>query len=389
MNINYSEMISQNDNYAKSAITKALFFVLGTYLLLIISAGLTILIGAGVIGLIYYISSTFFHRIPAGIILIIMMGMGIGVLSMLKGIAYSLKPKKSYQPAFILEKEKQNELIKFINELCNRMNTKVPDCILLHAEPTFFVQQGKISTFSGTAKGRILAIGMPLLDYLSENELRAILAHEFAHFTGRDTIYSSYVLPVYTSTITAITNMKNYNSNGENSGWLMLPMILPILILSAYYNKFYLSNMKRSREREKRADVIACQYCGCEDFKNALTKVVGISRIFSPNAENTILKTYKEGKLYINYYQYFRDHETNLVELFKMYRDTALNEKTGIYHSHPSLSDRLQYVPNIERKYSTNGGSINLIEDSEEYEKSLTSAYTEYLAIINGVTPST
>ncbi|HEX9063390.1 MAG TPA: M48 family metallopeptidase [Clostridia bacterium] len=384
MNTKNSEMIRE-DNYTTATIVKALFFVLFTYLLLIISVGLTILTGAGIVVLIYYICANYIGRIPVGILITIVIGMGIGILSMFKAVIYSLKPKVSYQPALILEKEKQNELIDFINELCNKMNTKIPDHILLHAEPEFFVQQGKVSTFSGVVKGRILAIGMPLLNYLNKNELRAILSHEFAHFTGQDTLYSAYILPVYESTITAINNMQAYTSNKENSGFLMLPMILPLFILKTYYKIFNLSNMKRSREREKRADIIACQYCGSEDFKNALTKAVSFSGIFSNNATPQILGLLEKGKVYVNYYGYLRDCEKSVNELSDTYKNRALDEKTDRHSSHPSLNDRLKYVPDVVRKYSTDDSSINLINGYEEYEKSLTSTYTQYLAYIHGV----
>ena len=48
--------------------------------------------------------------------------------------------------------------------------------------------------------GRILGRGAPLLYELDTWELKSILAHEFAHFTGKETLYAKRVPPVFHTT---------------------------------------------------------------------------------------------------------------------------------------------------------------------------------------------
>lgn len=75
----------------------------------------------------------------------------------------------------------------------------------LYAEPTFFVTQTKATTLDEKlGGGRILASGAPFLYSLGTAELKSILAHEFAHFTGRGTSHSRAVLPVHRFIFTAL-----------------------------------------------------------------------------------------------------------------------------------------------------------------------------------------
>ena len=200
--------------------------------ILILSAFLVVLIGSGLIFLAYYIPAYFFDRIYGGIILLLGIGVCIGVITMFYSIIKSLLPTKSFYPAITLDLKEHPKLMSFVENLCSELKTDVPDAILLHCEPTFFVLQGKIRTFNSLCKGRILAIGLPLLDYLSTNELRAVLSHEFAHFTGKDTVYSAKIYPAYISAVNVITklnaHMPDDDSNG-NQTIIALPLILPLL----------------------------------------------------------------------------------------------------------------------------------------------------------------
>jgi Zn-dependent protease with chaperone function len=380
-------IVDNKKEVASSSIIKALTFVIGTYILLILSAGLVILVGVGVIYLLTILGEKF-NVNPGGIIIAIGLGMAVGVLSMLKGILHSLRPQRPFHPAFVLKKKEHPKLYEFIHELCSNMNTKMPRHIILHAEPTFFVQQGKASTFSHTIRGRILAIGMPMLSFLEINELRAVLVHEFAHFTGKDTAYSSYILPVYESTLISIRNMAmytEYEGSNNSAGWMALPMIIPSVILGGYYKLFNLSNMSRSRQREKRADIIACNTCGSGDFKNALIKSAGMGRIFANNSLSQIIDLYKQGKVYTNYYSYLRDNSSSVSELITEYNEDLMLENTDPNDAHPCLKDRLSYLPYVSQKFNTKGNVIDLINNAEEYEKSLTESYTEYIAIISDI----
>lgn len=366
-------------------------FVFFTYMLLILSAFLVILIGSAIIFVVYYLPAYLFNRVFPGIILLVGIGVIIGVLTMIYGIVKSLLPSKSFHPAFIINQADHPEFMQFLNSLCNVMKTDLPDAIVLHCEPTFFVQQGRISTFNGFVKGRILAIGMPLLYYLSVNELRAILSHEFAHFTGKDTLYSARVYPIYVSTVSVIKKLDSYVSQAEDDSndnlfWMSLPLLLPFVILNAYYNKFHSSNMKMSREREKRADSIAASICGSESFKTGLMKVVGISKVFIEDTAKKIMELHNNGKVFTNYYRYFGEAiSSEVLDATKEHLQEELKCVTYTFDSHPSLMERIVCVTDKAENYADMEPSILLFNDFEKLGERLTEKYTFYIGVLYGL----
>lgn len=370
-----------------SLIILALLFVPGVYIVLILSAALTVAIGAGLMAIIYYICAEWLHRIPVGILFLLGIGILIGIFAVLKGIIQSMWRKPRFEPAILIDINKEPSLNSFIKNLCDLMGTKLPNSIILHSEPTFFVQQGKLDVFNGKAKERVLAIGLPLLSSLTINELRAILSHEFAHFTGRDTLYSSFVLPVYVGTTTASEEMSaviDSSTESDNAGWMSIPLILPNLALNLYLRLFHFIDMKISRSREKRADMIAALICGSHSFSSGLKKVVGVAGAFQTVSQSHIVDELKEGKAFINYYKVFRDTLPQLSDLVSKYEKNALSEPESIYDSHPTLNSRLGYIPKIAERYNDEALAINLLANLEQYEQTLTENYTQLLATMSG-----
>lgn len=365
----------------------ALLFVPGVYIVLILSIAITVAIGGGLIYGIWYICENWLPIIPVGVFFLLAIGTLIGIFAGLKGAFQSLWRKPGFEPAILIDMNKEPLLTSFISNLCDLMRTKLPNAIILHAQPTFFVQQGKLNVFNGKAKGRVLAIGLPLLCGLTVNELRTILSHEFAHFTGRDTQYSSFVLPVYIGTTTASAEMSAVIEGGSESGragCVAVPLILPNLLLSLYLRLFHLINMKISRWREKRADIIAVLTCGSDSFSSGLKRVAGLAGVFQTVSQTHIIDGLKEEKVFINYYSVFRDILPQLDDLASEYEKNALSELENIYNSHPTLNSRLDYIPKIAERYNDKALAISLLANLEEYEKTLTENYTQLLAIMSG-----
>ena len=90
-----------------------------------------------------------------------------------------------------------------------------------------------MKTLDGVVEGRTLAIGMPLLKELSLQELKAVLAHEFSHFSGNDTLYSVFVAPVYKSLGSAIEDLKTFTFDS-----IKFLLLLQAMFLSASQSLF-------------------------------------------------------------------------------------------------------------------------------------------------------
>jgi len=344
----------------------ALLFVPGLYIVLLSAVALTIIIGVGVIYFFFFI-----RIIPAFVILLIIIGVLIGVYAILYGLYRSVFRRKHFEPALLVDMSEEPILSNFIESLCKRMETKIPDFVLLHFGPTFFVQQGKIDVFNGTAKGRILGIGTPLLGSLTINEFKAIIAHEFAHFTGRDTLYSSFVSPVYVGTTTACEEMGSAIFGEEQDSLLLaIPMLLPYAMLRTYLFLFQIIDATISRSRETRADLMATEICGKGIFSNALKKVVRESKMFGVMFSQNIPEELKKNT-YVNYCNAYRAFLLQKSGDLDQIEREVIAEDGKISDRHPTLKKRLSYLPDIPDQFIDDRSARELLVNPEQYEQKL------------------
>ncbi|MHB1456323.1 MAG: M48 family metallopeptidase, partial [Armatimonadota bacterium] len=249
--------------------------------------------------------------------------------------------------------------------------------------------QDKIINFNVNANGRILAIGLPILGGLTINELRAVLSHEFAHFSGKDTKYSSTVLPVYAGTSTAWISMEEglaAQSRTHDSALIhyatILPMMLPKYMLIAYLNLFHLLNMKISRTRECRADAIAANTCGSKCCEKALLKVYALCDLFADSESDNVIRQTANTQGINNRYRAFRLALPQLSARASTLAKQAYAQIQGKHDSHPSLKNRVQAMGNVPDQFSDKDQCTILFANLESYENTLHDQMTALMAQI-------
>jgi len=154
-----------------------------------------------------------------------------------------------------------------LESLCAKLGTSPPDQIIAGIDDNFFVTEHEIKIDEETYKGKSLFVSLSLLKQLSEQEASGVIAHEMAHFSGEDTMYTSKIAPL----------LKQYNIYLINlyEGGLSIPVYYFML---AFRNLFQLSLGQVSREREYRADKIAAEHTSKEDLASALIKIGAYSK---------------------------------------------------------------------------------------------------------------
>jgi Zn-dependent protease with chaperone function len=363
----------------------ALLFVPGVYFILLISAAIPLAIWFWLVEATSHLS----NASSSNQTLEKLVGFGalIATYACLRGIWKSFFRNPRFELALPVDLRKETKLRAFINSVCRALGTQPPDSVILHAQPNFFVQNGKLQTLNGIVKGKILALGLPVLTGLFVNELRAILAHEFAHFTGKDTLYSSVVLPVYVGTRSSITRLRSeLRSNSDDIGEAFLglmmkaPMLPPYAMLVGYLKLFQLLDLFVSRIRERRADTIAASFCGSETFSRGLRKTVRLSRSFDSLSKDQIIDLLKDDKAFINYYATFRDLLPQVWQYSDQFESDALLENQKAFSSHPTLRARLAYLPDVPDAFSDADDCTSLFSDLEPFETTLTDNYTQYIA---------
>ncbi len=158
---------------------------------------------AGTGGLLYLIFMM--PRIPIKLIVIVVV-VGLGMAwAMIKSIFAS-----TGRGSFGLLKSADDcpRLHETVRAVAERVDTAAVDQIYLAPGSAIGVHQegrGPFGMFG--VKQRVLTLGMSTMRYLTVSELKAILAHEYGHFSHKDTFYSRFIYQVTLSIEEALAGM--------------------------------------------------------------------------------------------------------------------------------------------------------------------------------------
>jgi Zn-dependent protease with chaperone function len=275
------------------------------------------------------------------------------------------------------------KLFEMIKNLCVELKTSMPNNIVLELGRNFFVTDAKVIAFDGQYDFRTLCISAPLLHVLSLEEFKAIIAHELAHFTGDDIVYSRRFYPVYRGTTVALNDMASVGSSGsENSVWMRLALIIPMWILGSYLKLFAEIERGISRVRELRADSIGAKVSSTSTMASALVKVYTYGELWDQMSEKWIVEALNEGKVFSNISNSFVQAFTPEESLLKEIAQDSSSRLTHPTDTHPSLNDRLAALNEgkiLELK-PPNESAESLFFDLGSLEEKLTENETSLIA---------
>lgn len=306
----------------------------------------------------------------------------IGCYICIQAAVLTLRSGGSADLALLAGPSEHSELWELARQSAAMVGATPPDNIIVGMSANFYVTGSKVllSGQSSEVRGRTLYVSAPLLRLLSEMEIRAVLVHEFAHFTGRDTTYSTQVAPVYASLTSGIAAMK------AQMGWSITGIVLavPLLIAVAYHKLFDVLNSAISRRRELRCDEIASQAVGREYIGTGLIKVVGYGALLSENIDDHFITLIRENRTFGNYPEWFTRFaadESVYPRISGIIRYFA-TAKTQASDSHPALRDRLDA---LDASALLESGIINAHYAffhsfcSEQIEERLTTLYSQHV----------
>lgn len=147
-----------------------------------------------------------------------------------------------------LGEEDAPELWTLLRELAARLDTPAPQHLLVGLCDGFYVTANRVCLQpSGEhLEGRSLYLSLPLLGLLDRAELSAVIAHELAHFAGRDAHYSLRFLPIYQGAASQLAAIEEQEANVFERAALE-----PARLLAGYFlERFGLAVNHWSRLRE-------------------------------------------------------------------------------------------------------------------------------------------
>lgn len=367
----------------RSRILLVLFFLPGLYITMIGLAALVILYAILAMGAIYYGESTFFGSIHTGIIFSLGLGAAIGVLYLIVALFSTIRKAKTIVLGKRLKREQHPRIWELVDALATKMNAKPPEVIVAGLEPNFYVTEANVVCLDGKHKGRTMYISLPLCRITSIEELRAILAHELAHYKGRDTLFSQWFYPIYRGITGALNNFSSHFSNGTDgtnqSGATAAALVPAYIVLMYFLDTFAETENEISRDREATADNEAARVASAEDLAVALVKLHVFSSTWYMLRQAMGKLIGESGKTLINASSYFADDVKKKIERREVLKMIPEDGPIHPTDTHPPLSQRLQNLnvtlKNIEKTdfaVSEKKSALSLLTNPSELEEELT-----------------
>lgn len=381
----------------KKLIIKSILFIPGFFVVLLVIAVIPIFLFLTLLGIIIgnnlALTGTM-KMIPAAIGLVAI----ISLCSAIKALFDLFRRGRIImEEAILIDLKEEPELKKLITSLTysRHLKSRLPNTVILHFYPDVFVTKYYRKLYKGKAKGRILAIGLPIISTLSISELSAVLAHELAHFSGQEVFYLSFIdrflkgLKSANMITARFDDFYQYKSltdmmlkffiSGIITFWNIVVLCIrtPNFVLHRYISLWESTILDFSRSGEIRADCIAAAICGRQNFADGLTKVIGCGAAFSLYLEKYLKPLLSCDKYPKNVFREFR--RLNLIKSVHVsdYIEYKLSEESSKYDVHPSLSERIEITSNVFEgsnldSQDTSAPAYTLLLHLEKYEEMAT-----------------
>lgn len=393
---------------ATGAILSLVLFVIVYLLLIAMSIALTIAccyIGIQII-------------IAKPMIVTILLGLGLasmGILVLIFLLKFITKKHTIDQSHLVqITEAEEPALFAFINNIAAEVKTTKPKKIFLTADvnASVFYNSTFWSMFMPVKKN--LQVGMGLMNAVSQSECKAILAHEFGHFSQSSMKVGSYVYNVNKIIYNMLYDNESYLSMASSwagaSSYIAIFVRIAVKIiqgiqwlLQKVYAVVNLSYLGLSREMEFHADAVAASVAGSRPL------ITSLSRLTLTNQSYTTVLNYYSNKIEEavntpNIYpqQLFvlrflaQEDELAFENGFPLvnlshthqYQQPRLVIKDQ-WASHPDTADRIAALEklNITQTITDNGPAIQLFNQPAHWQQVLTTQLFSAVTYQKTVTP--
>jgi Zn-dependent protease with chaperone function len=230
-------------------------------------------------------------------------------------------------------------------QVAAEMGTRHADRIILSPLPGIGVhEQGGLLELAMNGTRRVLTIGAPSIVDLSVPQFRAILGHEYAHISNKDTRWTALTFRAFSAVQQTIVAM---DAIGQRRGWFALVALLNPArwVILGYLWLFAYVTTGFSRLREVLADVAAVETYGAEAFKGGLRTVMLNDSLFGQRGLPAMLTLAREGRQLADVYRAMEQTKAAMYPWdLEQAWDLAARGSASAFDSHPAVKDRLHYA---------------------------------------------
>jgi tetratricopeptide (TPR) repeat protein len=272
-------------------------------------------------------------RVPIKLVLVLCLGALITVYKMIRSLF--LKIEKD-DPGRSLAHEEAPGLWDLTRNVANTIQTRPIDEIRVTPGTELAVyEKGNFRERSQDRARRILILGVGALNGFTLNAFRSVLAHEYGHFSNRDTAGGDVALRVNDHMTKFAQAM--YVS-GQAVWWNVAFQFLRV-----YHFIFRRLSHGATRLQEVLADRVAAAKFGSQSFEAGLTHVVRKSAEFNFVASREINESAASKRTLQNLYELTGSENPDIEAAATL----QLNRETSEDDTHPSPSDRFRLTRKI------------------------------------------
>ena len=224
--------------------------------------------------------------------------------------------------------------------MAGEVGTRVVDDVFL--TPGTEVAVSERGSMSARLRGRgrrFLILGVGVLEGMTVRQLRAVLAHEYGHFSNRDTAGGDAAAAVRIALLNAVIRIATSGgASALNPAWHFLR------VFSALFERIALG---ASRLQEVMADRFAAAAYGGAVFAEGLDYVVRRTVEFSAEADVVIERAGKARQAIANLYA---PPTAGSIDFVKIEQEVAktMADAGSPYDSHPPVERRIAWVAAFE-----------------------------------------
>jgi len=302
-------------------------------------------------------------RIPIQLMLVLGIGSIVTIYSMIRSLLVKVGGE---EPGRELKREEAPALFAITEEVASTMGTRKIDEIRITplTDLAVYERGSWKDKFQDRAK-RILILGVGVLKEFKQSDFKAVLAHEYGHFSHRDTAGGDVALRVR-------NDMSKYfyalYMAGQSVWWNVAFQFLRL-----YHFIFRRISHGATRLQEIMADRIAAQTYGIQAFQNGLTYVIKREIEFNTYANQEVEGARKEKRAFSNLYELSGNSSQTIEEELSK----ALNHTTTEDDTHPSPMDRFRYIAGINTTHLSYDSTM--VKDLFVNWDSLTKEMTELI----------
>ena len=293
----------------------------GFYLVALVQLG-------AAVALVLWLSTVIAGAVAVKLVLPLFIALGGAVVALWRAIRTKAEPA----PGLVVQPDQAPQLWQLLHELADQVGTRVPDEIRIVPEVNAAVSEE--SKLLGLIGGRrTLYLGLPLVQALSVDQLRSVLAHELGHYSGRHTRFGAVAYRGRLAIGGTIDRIGPWNP----VGW----------VFKGYARLYLMVDNAASQRQELDADRASVQVAGRAAAVSALRELPALDAAwgfyFSRYVEGGWEAGFAPDDLFGGFAELIAAREDELAAL----REQEPSSERSRWDTHPPIGERIATMANL------------------------------------------